>query len=235
MIKLFWIVLIGAGLIACSSVNTLEVSSSQYSVSNQFESENKLDSIISIYRDSLNEEMQITIGSASKNFEKGRPNGLLNNWAADVILNSQISLIETEVPVICILNTGGLRNPLSKGPITIGDVYKLMPFDNLIVWAKMPLSSISSIENYLTNSGGEPIAGATVVNGKLIFNEKKNESEYFWVVTSDYLLNGGDHMDFFEQRIDDNLTGLLMRDAMIEAVKTQGELEIKEEDRISFK
>lgn len=234
MIKSFWIILIGAGLVACSSVNTISVTSSQYPISDQFKADNRLDSLISNYRDSLDAEMQVVIGSTGVDLEKGRPNGLLNNWAADAVFDSQLSSFEAGVPVICLLNTGGLRNSLSKGNITIGDVYKLMPFDNLIVWAKMPITSISSIENYIKESGGEPISGAKIIDGKLEFQNSNTPSEYFWVITSDYLLTGGDHMDFFTERIEEQLTNLLLRDAMIEAVKSQGELLINDEERIKF-
>jgi 2',3'-cyclic-nucleotide 2'-phosphodiesterase (5'-nucleotidase family) len=234
MIRLLWILLIGAGLIACSSVNTFSVSTNQYPISSDYQDLNSIDSMISPYRDSLDAEMLEVIGRATKNFEKARPNGPLNNWAADAILNSQRIEDQNNPPIMCLLNYGGLRNPISAGDVTVGEVYKLMPFDNLIVWVKMPISSKTEIEAYLSASGGEPIAGATIKNGELIFANSGSEIDYFWVITSDYLLNGGDHMDFFEQRIDEKLTNMLLRDAMMESVKKQGTLVFSDETRISF-
>ncbi len=34
---------------------------------------------------------------------------------------------------IAITNGGGLRRTLEKGPITMGDMYEIMPFDNYLV------------------------------------------------------------------------------------------------------
>ena len=35
---------------------------------------------------------------------------------------------------IGITNGGGIRAPLSKGKITMGDMYMIMPFDNTLVY-----------------------------------------------------------------------------------------------------
>ena len=234
MMRLFWIVLIGAGLTACSSVNINSYSPKQYPITSDFQVSKSIDSIISPYRDSLEVEMLEVIGKADNNFERGRPNGALNNWIADAMINSQMIEDENNPPIICLLNYGSLRNPLNKGDITVGDVYQLMPFDNVVVWAKMPMSSKKEIENYINTTGGEPIAGAAIENGELQFENSNLQSDYFWVITSDYLLNGGDHMDFFKNRIEEHNSGILLRDLLLEAVKEQGTLNFSNEIRIKI-
>ena len=224
----------GAGLLACSSVNTINVNTEQVSVSSEYDRVNSADSIISPYRTNLNKEMLEIIGFAPKAFERGKPNGALNNWSTDVILNSQLKKVDQTKPVFCILNWGGLRNPISKGDVTLADVYKLMPFDNEIVIVELPISSITKIENYQKLRGGEPIAGAKIKNGKIVFDNPVDEAKTMLVVTSDYLMNGGDHMDFFEDQISVQYAGDLMRDAMIEAVKEQKTLIWSDEKRIDF-
>ena len=47
----------GAGLLACSSVNTLTVENVQIPITNEYEQSNSIDSIISPYRMELNKEM----------------------------------------------------------------------------------------------------------------------------------------------------------------------------------
>ncbi|HIP31146.1 MAG TPA: hypothetical protein EYG86_00140 [Crocinitomicaceae bacterium] len=235
MLKFSIIILCGAGLLACSSVNTLSVQNEQVSITKEYEKQNIVDSIVAPYRTELNKEMLEVIAYAPKSFERGKPNGSLNNWSTDAIYSSVKGKIDNDKPSFCLLNWGGLRNSINQGDVTLGDIFKLMPFDNEIVIVEMPMHSLERIEQYLKMRNGEPIGAAYIKNDKLQFKKvtrKKHES--FLVVTSDYLMNGGDHMDFFQDKIKVNYPGLLMRDAMIKVAKEQKELTWSDEQRIQF-
>ena len=134
-------------------------------------------------------------------------------------------------PFMCLLNVGGLRNSINEGPVTIGDIFKVMPFDNEVVAVELPISVLADIEFYLLNKDGEPIGNALFENGKLEIPSLENESS-FWVVTSDYLMNGGDNMTFFSKRTKEVYLGKLMRDVMIDAVTEQDTLHWNNEQRI---
>ena len=252
MLKHFIYICMGAGLLACSSVTTIHTNAERVEVTDAYEHVNKIDSIVQPFKEKLEEEMLVVIAHASKDFKKGRPNGALNNWAADVTLNSQRDTTDI-VPTFCLLNVGGLRNPISKGDVTIGDLYKLMPFDNEVVVVELPWKSLEKIQTYLIERDGEPIAGAKLVDGNLRIDQLivgeiniDDESsavaqrividppETFRVVTSDYLMNGGDNMDFFKDKLNVEHTGQLLRDVMIEQAKQQGELIWSDEERITL-
>ncbi len=222
---------------ACSSVQTISVSNEErIVVTKEYEKVNRIDSIISPYRSEMNVEMKQIIAHTSKSFERGKPNGALNNWSADVILETGKKEVNDSIQLFCLLNWGGLRNSISAGDVRLEDIFKLMPFDNEIVIVEMPLSSLNKITEYLIARNGEPIAGAVLKNGKLTFIENTSrESKTFFVVTSDYLMNGGDNMTFFEERLNEIHTNILMRDAMIEAAKEQKELIWNDEKRIFLK
>jgi hypothetical protein len=113
-------------------------------------------------------------------------------------------------------------------------MFKLMPFDNEIVWVRMPASSIKDMESFIRNSGGEPISNARVEQGKLVINGWRETTTSFLVITSDYLLNRGDKVSFFAKRLEVNFTGKLMRNALIEEARQQKELQIDTVSRISF-
>ena len=229
------ILLSGAGLLACSSVNTISVDSVQIPITKEYEQLNSADSIISPYRTEMNKEMLEVIAYAPKAFERGKPNGSLNNWSTDVIYNSQKSKLDPKKPSLCLLNWGGLRNSISQGDVVLGDIFKLMPFDNEIVIVELPVSVLPKIEAYLKGRNGEPIAGANIIDGKFVFGDLDIEKQNsFFVVTSDYLMNGGDNMDFFQEKINVVYAGELMRDAMIYAAKEQKELNWYNEERIKF-
>jgi 2',3'-cyclic-nucleotide 2'-phosphodiesterase (5'-nucleotidase family) len=156
------------------------------------------------------------------------------NWVADAVFANQTKMVRLSEPIFCLLNTGGIRSTINKGEVTLSDMFKLMPFDNEIVWVRMPASSITDIESFIRNSGGEPISNARVEQGKLVINGWRETTTSFLVITSDYLLNGGDKASFFAKRLEVNFTGKLMRNALIEEARQQKELQIDTVSRISF-
>ena len=232
MIKLLWVVFIVASLFACSSHIRIHELSKKSKVDASISSSLKIDELIQPYKDSLDKEMNQVIGFSKDNFEIQRPSSSLMNWCADAIFANQTRNIKLAQPIFCLLNTGGLRSTIGKGTVSLGDIYKLMPFDNTIVWVELPISSIAEIEKYLGQSGGEPIANAKLENGKLLINGNNEKMTHFWVLTSDYLMNGGDKMSFFEQRTNAIMNGKLLRNAFIEEVKSQDTLIFNEELRI---
>lgn len=230
--------LFGAGLWACSDAYHITAVDNSMEVSADIPGDPAVDSIVSPYQKELATIMNVAIAYAPEDFTKARPNGVLNNWAADAILDHELIRNRTDydsaVPVMCLLNFGGLRNPISKGSVTVGDIYKLMPFDNEIVWVELPWESVTDIADYLQKSGGEPIAGARLEKDTLLFDNTEVASASFWVVTSDYLMNGGDHMDFFKEQQSYHYGSGLMRDAMREEAKRQDTLIFDNEKRIQL-
>lgn len=195
---------------------------------------NAIDTIVQPYRSELADEMNKKIAVAPKDFERGKPNGALNNWSTDATLYSQTRKHNFNAPVFSLLNWGGLRNSISKGDVTIGDIFKLMPFDNQVVWVEMPIESLDEITTYLTGRNGEPIGGAKLIDGKIIIDNSKELSKTFWVITSDYLMKGGDNMSFFEKKISHQYSNQLLRDVFIEEATRQGTLVWSDEKRIQL-
>lgn len=235
MKKIVFSILLGAGLLACSSVSKKYVSAENAVVSGSTQENSELDNMIEPYRDSMKAEMEIVIAEALNDFIVERPCGNLNNWVADATFASETKNKRLSIPAICLLNTGGIRSTLNKGMITIGDIFKIAPFDNEIVWVRMPASSLQKIEEYLIKSGGEPISNAQFINGKLTILGAPESYDEFIIITSDYLFNGGDKMDFFKDNLELILTGKVMRDALIEEATSQGVLINRDENRMQFK
>ena len=233
MLKYVLFFIMGAGLLACSSVNTISVNSASIIVSNVTNGSTGVDTIIKPYRDSLDDEMKAVIAISKHDFVKDRPNSPLNNWCADALLNCNEIQLDSVYPTIALLNVGGIRSTINKGEVTLGDLFKLMPFDNEVVIVKMPISSLKDIQSYIIASGGEPIAGAELIQSELVLNHKE-VTEYFWIITSDYLFNGGDKMNFFKSNLEVIQTGVLLRDVFISVAKSQEVFHFSSEQRIKF-
>ena len=232
--KFLFIVVIGAGLLACSSVSIHKVNTETIVLDSTYSSNASIDSMVQPYKEKMELEMNEVIAFAPIDFIVERPSGTLNNWFADAILTSQIRNARLEAPTFCLLNTGGIRATLNKGNITLGDIFKIAPFDNEVVWVKMPSSSLPKIQNYLKNTGGEPISGARIMDGNLVVDGWNTSLSHVWIITNDYLLKGGDNMDFFNDALETSFSGILVRDALVDEAKRQDTLVINLENRMQF-
>lgn len=214
----------GAGLWACSSHLVVNGNSNKEVVSQNIIADSSLVSMIKPYKDSLDKRMNEVIAYSEEDFIVKRPASNLMKWVANALYMNQTKNVRLTQPVVCLLNTGGIRSSIGKGNVTLGDMYKVMPFDNTVVWVELPIEVLPEIEAYLNKSGGEPMANLTFNEGKLSITSSPENPTHFWVITSDFLLNGGDKMTFFTKRTNLNETGKLLRDVLIEELRNQGKL-----------
>jgi 2',3'-cyclic-nucleotide 2'-phosphodiesterase (5'-nucleotidase family) len=217
-----WYIFVGASLMACSAHFT-----PTFKISHQSVVDTAPDTVLlkqlQPYRDTLVQEFSAYVATSPVDLVISRPGSNLMNWCADAVLSSQTANKRFSEPVICLLNTGGLRSSFGAGKLTLADFYKLMPFDNRVVWIHMPVSKITYIENYLTQSGGEPIANCAFKNGKLDIPNLLPNHEFIWVLTTDFLANGGDKMNFF-LGLEKEETPILLRDILIATAYQQDTL-----------
>lgn len=224
ILRKFIFILAGAGLWACSSHLVVNTNVSKEPVTKTIAADSSLNAFISPYKDSLDKRMNEVLAKAEVDFIVQRPSSNLMNWVANALFVNQTKNVRLTQPVVCLLNTGGIRSSIGKGNVTLGDMYKVMPFDNIVVWVELPISVLPEIEAYLNKTGGEPMANLSLIEGKLSIPSSPENPSHFWVITSDYLLNGGDKMTFFTKRTNVNETGKLLRDILIEEARNQGTL-----------
>lgn len=229
-------IILGAGLMACSSVSTHIISvNTNDAVVGTTQPNAKMDSIIAPYTAQVKSKMGKVIGECKLEMLAQRPNSNLGNWTCDLLLQyGKDSMGLANEPVMSLYNVGGLRAAITVGPITYGTMFQVMPFDNVVSAVKLPISVLDEMLAYLKAKNGEPIGGISIVNGELQLPENVKSKGYIWVVTSDFLVNGGDNMLFlgkYQERKDSNK---LIRNVLIDGVQKTRILEIQSEDRIIF-
>ncbi len=230
-------------VLSCGSNKVATYSAKTYSINDTLVS-NDLDSIINPYKTEMEQKMDKVIGHSNYDLEKYTPESPLGNFVADVVFKSGINYKSNQkafniqkTNTFCLLNFGGLRTTVNKGDITIGSIYELMPFDNEIVIVKLTPQHINDLLLYLFAKNGQPISNAIAYinssKGKLdIGGQPYNFKDDVYVITSDYLANGGDKMTFFKGQPYVK-TGVLIRDALIDYVSEVKELpNFKVEGRI---
>ncbi len=189
------------------------------------EKDQAVDSIIAIYRKAMEEEMEVVLAHSAQRLERGTPEGLLNNFVADLIMKQgqDLYLPEDGQPIdFALLNYGGLRAPLPEGPVTRANIFELMPFENeMMVLTLTPESTRKAFEYLAQANVGMPVSGIELVVSDnqveevYIQGAPFDSSRNYKVLTSDYLAGGGDDMRFFLDAVQEEMLGKRIRDAII--------------------
>lgn len=184
--------------------------------------------VIFPYKQVLEKEMTKELAFSEFAIEKSIPDGPLNRLTADLIFMSAREFLTMNDSLkldFALLNYGGLRNSLPKGEITVGDIYELMPFDNMIGIAELDAETVKELFGFLAqHNDGHPIANASfeIEKGKainiLIAGDSLDKNRTYFVATNDYLLSGNDGMLFFSKSLKIINTNIMVRTAFLENI-----------------
>lgn len=123
-------------------------------------------------------------------------------------------------------NYGGIRAGISKGAVKMENAFNLMPFENSLVIVELTADKIKELVTYLIkNKRAHPLSKhfnlaitKTGYSLKISGKSLENDTTYF-VLTSDYLQNGGDSMNFFKDPISITSIDYKVRNAIIDYFK----------------
>lgn len=124
-----------------------------------------------------------------------------------------------------LMNFGGIRAIISKGTVSRRTAYEVMPFENRILVLELSGKKLLELVEYLANAKTpHPLSKQFELhlddNGAVV---KANinqipitENRNYNVATTDFLANGGDHMDFFKNPISTTDIDYLLRNEIID-------------------
>lgn len=191
-----------------------------YSMDVKFPVDSTFYNIAKPYKIKIDNEMNEVLTFSKLDLRKGQPESLLGNWTADICLEIVQQIYKGDID-IAMFNNGGLRSSLSKGEITKGDIFQLMPFENELVVVDLNKNEFKLFVEYYIKTGGQPIGFS---------NQFSLNDSVFSILTTDYLVNGGDKMIFYKNK-DYTSTGLKMRDAIIDYCNQTDTIESKLDNR----
>jgi 2',3'-cyclic-nucleotide 2'-phosphodiesterase (5'-nucleotidase family) len=180
--------------------------------------------IMQSYKIRLDQIVNRPIGTSDQYMDSKAPESLLSNFLADQLILKAADLFLEEVD-LSIINFGGIRAPLPSGPLTVGDIYRIMPFENELVVLELKASDLLTILNKIAEDGGEGISNVRmeVQNGKIISlmiaGMPFDETRTYKVATMDYLADGNSGMMAFKNAIKRTDTHVKMRDAYISQIE----------------
>jgi len=152
--------------------------------------------------------------------------GPLGNLIADLFL---VAVPRVDLAIV---NSGGLRDDLPRGHLQYGDLFRILPFDNLFATVTLSAGQLEDVlARHLGRAGSLiSVAGVRVRGrcraGKVGVQILRDDGrpilpdEPLTVVTSDYLANGGD--DFFDRPGQTAHLGPPIRQALAELLSQQG-------------
>ena len=165
------------------------------------------------------------LGEAAVSLDKYIPESPLMNFAADALL--EMAQRHSSEPVdIAITNKGGLRSNIAAGTVTFGDIYNVFPFENTLAMLTLSGEQLLQLCGEIAAVGGEAIAGMRLVisdDGRLLSatvgDRPVDNSRRYRVATSDYLAQGNDKMTALALGTEREVTGIVVRDLMVQYVK----------------
>lgn len=214
-------------LTACRS--SYVPSQAQYSnqrISKELATDSALYYVVRSYGDSVEKSMGAVIGTLQQTLEKDQPEGTLGNFMADAYLT--MGSMQFEKPIdAAFVNYGGIRlQQLPAGPLTMGKIFELMPFDNVLVLQQLSGLQLQSFLDLVAARGGWPVAGMrfAIKDKKAIEVSIKGKplqkDATYWILNSDFVASGGDNADMLKS-LPQLSTGYLARKALIDYVALQ--------------
>jgi 2',3'-cyclic-nucleotide 2'-phosphodiesterase (5'-nucleotidase family) len=181
--------------------------------------------ILSPYTDKMSNEMSEIISYSDTSLISYKPESPLGNFVSDLILDfarnyATANKLGTEIH-FSLVNNGGLRTSLPKGKITVRDIFELMPFENELVLLNLSGNQVSELADYIALRGGEGVSGISfgMRSGRAeaitVKNKPLEKDSSYWMVTNDYIANGGDGMKILTQANRRIVTGSKIRDVII--------------------
>lgn len=194
------------------------------------------------YKAKVDSIMAPALGLSRVSMSAGKPESLLGNWAADMLVESSTA---TGMPSadMGLMNTGGLRSSIPEGIVRVGDIYLTSPFRNTLVILEMKGDDLLELMSDIATVGGEAVSGGvrmTITDDGALADVTLNGSpinpkHVYKVATLDYLAEGNDKMYALKKAVRKHETGMLIRDLMMESIIKNRIIDSKIEGRITVK
>jgi 5'-nucleotidase len=150
---------------------------------------------------------------------------------------------------VAIINGGNIRGSINEGPITLGDAFRVLAFDNTVVTFRLTGAQLrEALENGVSQvehgSGRFPqvsgmtyaydrtrAAGQRIVEVR-VGGQPLEATRSYLVATNDFLADGGDGYAVFKASVERRDTQMDLRDLFIQYLRSTGTVSPRTEGRI---
>ena len=207
-------VLIRVGLIACLtllsgceySYGVKSIEGGRVAMTEEYdnhEGDQEVAAIMNKYKAGLDSLMSPVVGHAARDLSNYRPESPMSNLMSDLLLRSCEKYTGKKAD-FAVMNMGGIRSSISRGPITCGNIFEVSPFENSLCILEMDGRTIYELFTQIASRHGEGISGAQLViskDGNLVSakigGKAIDMNKVYLVSTLDYVAEGNDKMTAF--------------------------------------
>ena len=183
--------------------------------------DNSVKALLEPYRHKVDSILGLKVGMAAK--EMRRDDWGLTNFVTDFVghVGEQVSGRKID---IALMNRGGIRCDMPKGPVTQGLLMQMLPFDNRVVVLELSGRDLLDAFNVMASRGGDGVSGNIraefdPTTGKCaevkIDGTDIDPDKTYVVATIDYLALGGDFMSPLKSGKEIARSGVILYDDFI--------------------
>ncbi|MCR4401342.1 MAG: 5'-nucleotidase C-terminal domain-containing protein [Firmicutes bacterium] len=212
--------------------------------------DNEVKAIVAGYQKQLEERLSAVVGESMVTLDGERAHVRtretnLGNLVADVMRAAGQA-------DIALTNGGGIRASMDKGPITVGEIFTVLPFDNTLVVLEVSGENVKkALERAVSDYPKELGAFLQVSGVRFEFDPAKpaggrvmsveiagaplDPKKLYKVATNDFMAAGGDGYDMFKGAKVLFSSGEMLRDVMARYIAEAGAVSPQVEARIVVK
>ena len=233
-------------LISCKSetLKTAEITSERIPIDQSLKANKDIEEFIKPFSEHINNTLDSVVAYNPRDLNKsdGELNTAIGNLMADIVMEQAAPVFKSrtgnEIDMV-LLNHGGIRSTVGKGPVTARTAYSLMPFENEIVVVELKGNRIQEMLAYLEkNRTAHPLSGIKIIMNRnynvttaTIEGKEIDPGKNYFVATSDYLQQGGDNMVFFKDPVNLYRVDYKIRNAIIDYFNKVDTLKTARDDR----
>ena len=234
------IVLFSFNSINCqiNNINAKNIKVLDYSAKSE-----ELNKIISPYRTKIKKlEKKIGFSENSLSVRDGELESTLGNFIADALLKESNLIFKSVTSKnidFCLLNQGGIRGTLNNGDITQHELITIMPFNNTSTVVRLSGVKVLELIQYFNSENiSHPSSGIKIefkdheIKKVMIQNKNFDINKSYYVLTSNYLQEGGDKMNFFKNPLELYSLNTNIREVLIKYISKIKIVKSKLDNRI---
>lgn len=192
------------------------IAGKQLPVTDQYATVAEIDGFIKPYREHIDHDLDSVLAYCPETMDKSKTikgwQTTIGNFEADVTFDKAdhvLMLREKRHVDVCLLNHGGIRSIIAKGPVTARTAFEIMPFENAAVVVALKAEQLAEMAQYIAKEKKpHPLSGMEItldkdgaVKAVTVHGKPLETGKIYNVATSDYLSGGGDSMTFFAKGI----------------------------------
>jgi len=228
--KLRWSALLIIVFASCSDPKNYEVNYtwSPVEINSEIKDSEEIEFLIAPYRVKLDSIMEEEIGYALHDLTtKGQYESTLGTYVTRLLLEQSIAYFDTQIDVSIMNHHGGLRAPINEGPVTLGEVFEVMPFENEMMLLEISGEQLLEVIKYIGQSKRSMIwpvsfhVGESALEKIRLGGEEIVLEKTYVLAISDYLANGGGGFKMLTslKRID--VKPIKIRDMIVNEIRQQ--------------